>query len=69
MLLRAIAEKTIPGIADNMRILLVTQIVESESSSLNLSLVQAVVKADSRRESVREEYDRMWTLYTAATRF
>jgi hypothetical protein len=57
VLLQAIADKLIPGIAENMRILLVTQIVEANSPYLDLSIVQSVIQADARRESVLKEYE------------
>lgn len=57
VLLKSIADKLIPGIADNMRILLVTQIVEAESASLDLSIVEYIIKSDLRREIVREEHE------------
>lgn len=61
VLLKAIAEKIIPGIAPNMRILLVTQIVDADSSALDLTITQAVVKADTRREAATWEYQSQYS--------
>lgn len=57
VLLKAIADKSIPGIAPNMRILLVTQIVDADASPLDFTITQAVVKADARREIALQEYE------------
>lgn len=40
-----------------MRILLVTQIVDADSTTMDLTITQAVVKSDLRREVVVEEYN------------
>ncbi|KAF8314433.1 P-loop containing nucleoside triphosphate hydrolase protein [Clavulina sp. PMI_390] len=56
ILLKSIAEKLIPGLPTNMRILLVTQIVDAESTMLDLTITEAVVKADTRREAAAWEY-------------
>lgn len=42
-----------------MRILLVTQIVDADSTALDLTITQAVVKSDLRREVAVEEYNSM----------
>ncbi|KDQ06596.1 hypothetical protein BOTBODRAFT_246354 [Botryobasidium botryosum FD-172 SS1] len=67
-LLKAIADKLIPGIHENLRILLVSQ-VESESEDVNLAgeeagverspeltVTERVVKSDRRREKATSEY-------------
>ena len=40
-----------------MRILLVTQIVDADSTTMDLTITQAIVKSDLRREVVVEEYN------------
>ena len=70
-LLRAVAQKLIPGIAENMRILLVDQVDESwlsESARVgddqdqltikDLSVTDRVVKSDVRRERALSEQKR-----------
>lgn len=59
VLLQAVADKIIPGISQNMRILLVTQIVDTDSTAMDLTITQAVVKSDLRREVAVEEYNSM----------
>ncbi|KAG8906283.1 hypothetical protein FRC01_008071, partial [Tulasnella sp. 417] len=58
-LLKAIAEKIIPGIPENLRILLIDQVTENQSlllrgeegvQSTELSVVQAVVRSNKQRE-------------------
>ncbi len=59
MLLRAVADKLIPGIPENVRILLVTQIQEEGEDVDQLTIVQSVVKADVNREKALDQYQRM----------
>ncbi|KAI5891724.1 P-loop containing nucleoside triphosphate hydrolase protein [Schizophyllum commune H4-8] len=59
-LLRAIADKVIPGIPENLRILLAGQ-VESALGEINgkvdeLTVLQVVVKSDRKREAALKEY-------------
>ncbi|KAF8336560.1 P-loop containing nucleoside triphosphate hydrolase protein [Cantharellus anzutake] len=56
VLLRAISNKLIPGIPENIRILLVTQIQEEGSDADRLTIVQSVIKADARREQALTQY-------------
>jgi hypothetical protein len=61
----------IPGIPENMRILLVNQIEEESSHALDLSITQYVVQSDARREAASEQYERGFdhcirTLYEAS---
>lgn len=61
-LLKAIAHKIIPGIPENLRILLVDQVEdhvdEGGSSASQLTVTQTVVKSDRRREIAMKEHDR-----------
>lgn len=58
VLLQAIADKIIPGVPVNMRILLVNQIQEEGSPTLELTITQFVVKSDVRREAASQQYER-----------
>ncbi|KAL1742978.1 P-loop containing nucleoside triphosphate hydrolase protein [Schizophyllum fasciatum] len=67
-LLKSIAEKLIPGIPDNLRIMLAGQ-VESMSgtaagASDELSVIQVVVRSDQRREAVLKEYHALESVTT-----
>ena len=59
-LLKAIGERIIPGIADNLRIVLVGQTEETpvdpnDASLRDLTVTQQVVKSDKRREKLMKE--------------
>ncbi|QRV90137.1 ABC transporter [Ceratobasidium sp. AG-Ba] len=59
-ILKALAEKIIPGVPENIRILLVGQIddslLDSSKSNAQATVVEVVVKSDSRREYAMWEY-------------
>jgi ATP-binding cassette subfamily F protein 3 len=59
-IMKALADKIIPGVAENLRILLVGQTEDSFSLSTGddkLSVVEVVVKSDSVRELYLKEYN------------
>jgi hypothetical protein len=64
-LLKAITDRIIPGIADNLRILLVGQVEDSPTGSseddlqlqIGLTVTQQVVKSNKRRERLMKEND------------
>ena len=59
--LRALAEKIIPGVPENLRILLVGQ-TDTEAGNVNiadLTVVQYVLRLDARRERLLEEWKSM----------
>lgn len=59
-LLRAIADKLIPGIPENLRILLAGQVEsaldEVDGKADELTVLQVVVKSDRKREAALKEY-------------
>lgn len=70
-LLKAIADKLIPGLPDNLRILLVSQVEDEGQASLlagedeqtqrdpELTVTERVVKSDWRREKAMMEQQRL----------
>ncbi|KAG8737784.1 hypothetical protein FRC10_007811 [Ceratobasidium sp. 414] len=64
-ILKALAEKIIPGVPENIRILLVGQVDDSlldpTKSSAQATVVEVVVKSDSRREYAMWEYKTLST--------
>ncbi|KAL1719921.1 P-loop containing nucleoside triphosphate hydrolase protein [Schizophyllum commune] len=60
-LLRAIADKLIPGIPENLRILLAGQVEsalrDADEKADELTVLQAVVRSDSKREVALKEYE------------
>jgi hypothetical protein len=68
-LLKATSDRLIPGIPDNLRILLVSQVDEKDELSMlagehaavqrdpNLTVTERVVKSDQRREKALMEQD------------
>ena len=69
-LMKAIADKLIPGLPDNLRILLVSQVHDEDEEFLlagddgnephdsRLTVTQRVVKSDRRREKAMKEQQR-----------
>lgn len=61
-ILKALADKIIPGVPENLRILLVGQVEDSPlgfvavGDQTKLTVVQAVVQSDQRREAAMWEY-------------
>ncbi|KAG8704165.1 hypothetical protein FRC08_002390, partial [Ceratobasidium sp. 394] len=64
-ILKALTEKIIPGVPENLRILLVGQVddslVDPTQSSAQATVVEVVVKSDSRREYAMWEYKTLST--------
>lgn len=70
-MLKAIADKLIPGLPDNLRILLVSQVEDEEQVSIlsgedeqtqrdtELTVTERVVKSDCRREKALMEQQRL----------
>ncbi|KAF8881791.1 P-loop containing nucleoside triphosphate hydrolase protein [Infundibulicybe gibba] len=69
-LLKAIAERIIPGISDNLRILLVSQVADEtvlSNQDPDISIVDRVVKSDYRREKALGEYQLLMDGYEASS--
>lgn len=64
--MKALADKLIPGVPENLRILLVGQVEDSplgfnpSGDQTRLTVVEAVVQSDQRREAAMWEYKSAW---------